>query len=424
LAIVIAAAIALRLGTSIRDKSFVWDEQYITGPILDLLMHGWSFHTAIDFHETKGPALIWTYALLAEFVGAELNSLRLISVMFFCAGAVPLLVIARRCGAQGLTLAAIALLYLLIPYHAVLGQLLMSEPSFVFGGLCLMLVFMWGFGASTATGGQHRIAGPVMFGIILAILLHNRLHAAAFAAAAVLVAFERDRWRSWPWWLACALAGLARLPLWIRWGGPVSPEFQHMHQLGLRLEALTYLAAALVPYTTLFIWPALSRPDIRRRWWLIALGVSVGFALTLIAPARLDQELTVRLNGSEYTVPVYQGVIATFIRSRTDSQALQSMLVGVLAMIGLGSLGALAALALGKPFDDHRSIVLRLQFWTWLTGWAMYGLTAGYVFDRFLTSWAILMPLTWVLALPRWLAWLQSIALAIMLVMTARTYLL
>ena len=40
---------------------------------------------------------------------------------------------------------AVAGLYALLPHNAVLGQLVMSEPSFVFGALWLMWVFVWGF---------------------------------------------------------------------------------------------------------------------------------------------------------------------------------------------------------------------------------------------------------------------------------------
>ncbi|MHC4108416.1 MAG: hypothetical protein ACYSTY_10065 [Planctomycetota bacterium] len=204
-----------------------------------LIDESWSVENAIDFEETKGPALIWTYALVGELVGSELNRLRLVSVAFFVLGSVPLLLIGRACGVAGPWLLIVAALYVLLPHNAVLGQLLMSEPVFVFGSLWLMWIFVRGFGASAAS--ERRVIGPVAFGAILAILLHNRVHAAAFGAAAVLVAWERDGRRSWPWWAACAAAGLVRVPLWIRWGGLVSPEYQSMHGLGFSPASLTYL---------------------------------------------------------------------------------------------------------------------------------------------------------------------------------------
>jgi hypothetical protein len=263
LVLVLAVAVVLRYGTNILGKGLVFDEGFILVPIENLLIRGWSVETAIDFKETKGPAFVWAYALAGAVVGPDLNDLRFVSVVFFVVGVVPLLLICRACARTGAGgggrlagpgMLMVAGLYALLPHNAVLGQLLMSEPSFVFGSLWLMWAFVWGFG--TSRDDHHAILGPVVFGVILAVLLHHRVHAAAFGAAAALTALERDRWRSWPWWVACAAAGLARVPLWIRWGGLVAPEYQSMHALGFSPDSLTYLAAAVVPLAALFLWPA------------------------------------------------------------------------------------------------------------------------------------------------------------------------
>jgi len=92
-------------------------------------------------------------------------------------------------------------------------------------------------------GGEEHL-GEFEHLVLLAILLHNRIHAVAFAGAICLTAFGRDRLRSWPWWLACVLAGICRLPLWMRWGGLVSPEYQSMHGLGLGLTVAKAIAEA------------------------------------------------------------------------------------------------------------------------------------------------------------------------------------
>ena len=72
----------LRWMSAIQGKGPVLDEQYITVPINNLIVKGWSVETAIDFQETKGPAMIWPYAIIGEWLGGELNDLRFVSVLF------------------------------------------------------------------------------------------------------------------------------------------------------------------------------------------------------------------------------------------------------------------------------------------------------------------------------------------------------
>ena len=420
--LVLGAAISLRLGTNVLNFDNKWDEKFTRIPIEDLIHKGWTVETAIDFTESKGPTLIWTYAALGEPLGGSLNDLRLITVMFFVLGAVPLLIIARLCGLDGPVQIAVAMFYVLLPQNAVLGQLLMSEPSFVFGGLVMMLAFVWGFGRSTQQ--ERRIAGPVLFAIALSLLLHNRIHAVAFAAAVALVAFERDGVRSWPWWLACLVAGISRIPLWVRWGGLVAPDYQHLHSLGIRFDSLTYLAAAMVPLTAVFLWPALFSNAARGRRWMMIAGAAVGVGLALLAPASTDRLQLLDIPGTKAMVPQYQGFAATVASTLSQSVRVQTTIIGLMAIVGLASLGALAALCLGKSFEDRHAITARLQMWTLLTGWAMYMMTQGYVFDRFIYAWAILMPIVWVRQLPFWLAALQALGLLGILAITINKYLI
>ena len=398
--LVLVTAIALRHATNVLDKNAVFDERYIRLPIDDLLARGWSVETAIDFTETKGPTLIWAYALGGALVGPELNGLRLVSVVFFVVGAVPLLLICRHCGLPGPALPLVAGFYVLLPQNPVIGQLLMSEPSFICGSLWLLWAFLWGFGDSIET--QRSIAGPVAVGVILAILLHLRIHAVAFAAAMVFVATERDRQRSWPWWVACAVAGLSRVPLMIRWEGLVSPEYQSAHALGLHVDSLTYLAAALVPMTAVLLWPGLMR---RRRW--IFAGAAIGLLLALVAQPSFTE--TVTILGRD--IKRYLGFVVLALRRITDSPGLQALLVGGLAVTGAAAMGALGSIAWQRPAVDRLGVVLRLQFWTLVTGCCLYGMTDAVVYDRYLLSWGVLMPIIWVAALPRRALALQGVLL-------------
>lgn len=78
MAIVVIAGVGLRLGTQAATIPATYDEPWIMTPIVNLIEQGWSMRTAIDFDETKGPGLIWIYALLGEALGSTLNQLRLV----------------------------------------------------------------------------------------------------------------------------------------------------------------------------------------------------------------------------------------------------------------------------------------------------------------------------------------------------------
>lgn len=432
--LVLGLAFGLRHGTGFLSKGVEFDERWIRLPIDDLLARGWSVETAIDFQETKGPAMIWPYALFGEAFGGDLNNLRLLSLLFFVGGVVPLLLIARRAGVRGAGYVGVAALYALLPQHAVLGQMLMSEASFVFGCLWLVWIFLWGFGEAERRG--RRVAGPVLFGLLLAILLHHRVHAAAFAGAVGLVTLERDRLGAWPWWLACGLAAAARVPLWWRWGGLVSPEYQSMHGLGLGVDAATYLGAALLPLTGVFlagaVWERIAdraRPD-RTTIGLILGGGLVGLGLGLVFPPDLRETLSFR----DMDLFRFLGFTSRVASEAWSGPAAANAAMVAMSTLGFASLGALAAKAWSAPSSSgpdatatppapQLATVLRLQTWTLVGGIGMYALTYAYVFDRYLLPWAILLPIAWWRALPVPLRWAQGLLLGAMLAYYTRAWL-
>lgn len=406
--IVVLAALGLRYGSSILTLSDVRDEALMKVPIDNLLERGWSVETAIDYQEVKGPIFFWAYAAGGSVFGGEMNDLRLVSVVFFIASAIPFLLILHRCGARGWMLPAGAGLYVLLPYNAIVGQLLMSEPSFIFFAMWLMWVFLWGMGTRNVAG--QPLWAPVLFGVVLSILLHHRPHAAAFAGAAVLVAFERDGLRSWRWWLAAALAGFSRLPLWHRWGGLVTSDYQDIFNLGIRVDCQTYLLAAILPATIVFLWPVLTEAAHRARRWWIAVGGGVGLLLSIFAQPDLTSAI-----GVVKPQQVYAGVVKTFLNAFIPSGLPQQLALSALAVVGGVSLGAMLAVTWSKSINTTDGLVRRLSFWTIGGGMALFSLTTSPVYDRYLVIWVLLLPIVWLMTLQRWLVLLHSLTMVLML---------
>ena len=313
LLVLLATALSMRYGTGIGEAGPRFDEQYITVPMFQLMEEGWTIQTAIDYEETKGPALIWPYAILGDWLGGDLNALRQVSCLFFVLSGIPLLLIALRCGVRRIQLLLAIVGFILLPYELVFSQLVMGEGSFVFGALCMVLVVLWGVGGfgGVADGSRdrgHPVAGPILYGLLLAILLHSRVHAVAWAGAACLATWQLKGVRSWPWWVASIVAGLLRVPLWTRWGGLVSPEYQNLHGLGFRLESLTYLGAALLPLAGMFLIVFCWRYRFCRWWFLCPLGAVIGLALALVAMPDLSIPDTLDLSLQHDR---YQGILAT-----------------------------------------------------------------------------------------------------------------
>ena len=413
LAVMLGAGLVLRFATNTAALGPVWDEPVLQEVVAAIVDDGWTVSNALDYEDTKGPVFFWLYAGLGELIGVEVGDLRLITLAIFVLSGVPLGVLAAKCGMSYGQIAATAALYALLPYNAVLGQIFMSEPSFLLGSMVLLLIFVWGFGRDVAS--QHRVAGPLVFGLILALLLHHRIHVVAYAAAAVAVATRRDGVRSWPWWVACLGAGILRLPLYLRWGGLVSPEYQSRLGLGLRLESLTYLAISLLPCTVVLLWPLFAgRPLRRRRWWWVAAAAVAGLSLGLLAMPDLSVD-------AEGGAPRYLGMVARALMP-LGSSAAQMVAVVALCTVGASALTAAAMVAAERPLDSPARIVDRLSVWTVLAGWLMYGLTRGVVFDRYMLPYVVLLPFLWVRRLPGWLLSIQGLGLLIMIIRLAMSH--
>lgn len=502
--VVVVVAIAMRLASGAGSSGPRFDEQWIVTPIVDLVVDGWSVETAIDFEETKGPGLIWTYAVWGSLLdvgsgvdgddAAPLGPLRLFTMVWFVLGALPLLMLARWAGVRGAGVVGVAALYVLLPQNAVLGQLLMSESIFIAGSLAMLAVFVWsvdGVSSRRTTtwldtpdwsdgrsgprglvepdqgprglGAHQRLIGPVVVGLLLVWLLHTRIHAVAFAGAICVVATVRDGRRSWPWWLACALAGLSRIPLALRWGGLVSPMYREMHQLGgedetVVLANVTYLLAALVPLTGVFLirrWGVAARASdgavgalADRRWMPIA-GAVAGALLGLLASPALAGRLPAPPLWAERApdgIVRYLGAAATVVRGATgfSEDGGRALAVGLYALgstIGGASLGALAALAWRRRrADEHgarRTVddptvngvsqvgrtLAQLTVLTLTCGIVLYAATRSFVLDRYLLPWGCLLPILWIQLLDRRLLIVQAGLLVVMFVWGVRAWL-
>lgn len=402
--------VVVRFSTTILQTGPVFDEQYITVPINNIIEQGWSVETAIDFEETKGPAMIWPYAVLGDLFGGSLNSLRLVSVLSSIACMAVLAFIASLCGVRRIGHLAVAIGWLLLPYTLVFSEIVMGEVSFVLLELLAVAVYLNYI--RNQSKHKNRFLAPIIFGLIVAIALHSRIHIIAVVGAVCVVEFLRSGLRSWPWWVVGATAGLLRIPLWIRWEGLVSPKYQNLHGLGFRLESLSYLAAALSPLVGIFAIHAWRQKEHRK--WIIAFGI-FGFALVLLVMPDLRIPETIDYDSQTAR---FQGVVSTAIRLVSSNLGVQQLLLAALAAVGLGGLVGLLASSRTK-LASIGGIVISITFWSFTFGWLLYAFTKGFVFDRFLMVWAFLLPIIWWTHLPRWLLALQSAAMLVIAVRLA-----
>lgn len=391
---------ALRVGTSILDKDVVFDEQYITIPMFNLIEEGWSVDTAIDYEETKGPALIWTYASIGEFFGGSLNDLRLVSLFASTVSLFILLLIACRERCSNKCLFLIALGWLLLPYNIVFSEIVMGEVSFVF----FSLVAVYGYYAgSTQEKGERKWLGMLCYGIALSVALHSRIHVVAVAGAVCLHAFSKDGFRSLPWWGITLAAFLLRIPLWMRWGGLVSPEYQSLHGLGFRLQGTAYLLAAMLPLTGIFAIQAWRK--LHYKGGFIAMFV-FGFVMMLISQPDLHIPDVI-----DFDMPNerFQGIVATVVQLCASDVFIQHLLLALFA--GIGCSGLFGLWKLSTTAD--KSIACELTVIALSLGCGLYLFTRGFVFDRFLYTWAFLLPIVWVKRLPPILLLLQFVMLTV-----------
>ncbi|MDG2422506.1 MAG: hypothetical protein P8M22_00860 [Phycisphaerales bacterium] len=420
--IVLVAGFGLRWGSAVLEKDRTWDEPFILMPIEDLVDRGWSVETAIDFQEAKGPAMIWPYAMWGDAYGSSLNDYRLLSLVCFILTLFPLLLLAMRCGLPPPCFPLVAIGLVLLPFEAVLSQLAMGEPSYVLLVACLLAVVLWGAGDYLRPSSDlvSRFIGPAFYCLLLVILLHSRVHVVAIAGGVCLAMFWRDGLRSWPWWVASIIAGLLRVPLWVRWGGLVSSDYQGMHGLGIRLESLTYLAAAFaIPFGIfLLVWFWKYRHLVW--WWLAPLGVICGVLLGLVAPSDLvdPHHWGIVKSGS-----LFMGPTRSVILAAVSSESWHWVPLSAAAAIGLGGLGAMGAMAFEERDDTATATLSRLQFFAAICGWGLYLFTKGFVFDRFMLAWTAAMPVVWLALLPRWAWVIQAILLGVLLTISSLSWL-
>lgn len=410
--LIVLLSFFFRWSSTIMDKGPTWDERYILVTITDLVEQGWSVETAIDFQEAKGPAMIWPYALWGQIFGDSVNTLRLLSLICFIVTLLPLMWLALRCGLSPPSLPLVAIGLFLLPFEAVLAQMVMGEPSYVLGVAIMLGVVVWGSRprADLAVDSNRRILGPVVYGIILLVLLHSRIHVVPIAGGVCLALFCRDGFRSWPWWLASILAGLLRIPLWMRWGGLVSSDYQGMHGLGLRLESLTYFGAAFAIVFGIFLLAWLTRYRHLVFWWWAPAGVFLGLLMGAVVPPDLIdphtwEEIDVK------SISLFLGPTRSLIVAVVPNEALQWIPVSALCALGLGGLGAFGAMAFEYRANRSIATLSRLQFFSVVCAWGLYMFTHGFVFDRFILAWTAAMPVLWMAMLPRWAWFVQALML-------------
>ena len=407
--LVVVVLFGVRWGTDLMNKGPILDAKYITVPINEIMQKGWSFQTAIDYEETKGPAMIWQYAFFGKLLGGSLNDLRLVSLWSSVLAFLVLAWIAVRSAVYKRELLCIALGWLLIPYNLLFSEIVMGEISFLLLSMVAVALYIWGSQENISK--WKRLLCPVLYCLAITLALHSRIHVIALAGAICFTSFALQGKQSWPWWVASIVAGLLRIPLWLHWGGLVSPEYQTMHGLGFRLESMAYLAAALVPLVGIFALEGWRLKSARMR---IGIAFLIGFMLMVVAmpdlfvPDFIDyQKNTDR----------FQGIVATVVLSLSSNGYVQQGLFALLAGIGLSGLTGLCACM------KRSAKIGSIAFWSLAIGLVLYGFTRGYVFDRFLLTWAFLLPIVWYQVLSKKLLVMQLLFLAAIASILTVTYL-
>ncbi|MBC8200916.1 MAG: hypothetical protein H8E86_02625 [Planctomycetes bacterium] len=397
--LVVVVLFGIRWMTDLMTKGPILDAKYITVPIVDIMEKGWSFQTAIDYEETKGPAMIWQYAFFGKLLGGSLNDLRLVSLWSSALAFFVLAWIAVRSAVYKRELLYIAVGWLLIPYNMLFSEIVMGEISFLLLSVLAVAFYIWGTQENIPK--WKRVLGPVLYCVAITLALHSRIHVVALAGAVCFTAFALQGKQSWPWWIASAVAGLLRIPLWLHWGGLVSPEYQTLHGLGIRLESMAYLAAALVPFVGVFAITGWRIKNARRR---ICAAFFIGCMLIVVAMPDLSVPDFIDY---ENNTDRFQGLVATVVLNITSNAYVQQYIFAFLAGIGLAGLAGLFAC------KEKSARVGSIAFWSLAFGWLLYGFTRGFVFDRFLLTWAFLLPIVWYQVLPKKLLIAQLLLLVV-----------
>ena len=395
-----AVLVLLRLALGTGALAITWDEKYAVPIIEAIRASDWSIASLLDYDDTKGPAFFWLYAAWGEVVGGEAVQLRWLSIIATALGAAAItgMLAPRERSVPGVLM--IALLAVTLPYSAVLSQLVMSEATFVLGGVAMAVVAV----RSLCRKGERmrRVVGPVCFGVLLAALLHHRVHVLALGGAVVVLALAVEGRRGWPWVVAALLAGLSRLPLYLRWGGLVGESFRERYSVGLRFDSLAYLLAALLPTIGLALVVMVMR---RRQLGSAALGAMIaagalGAALAVLAPPGVT---------SEVQDLRFAGPVASVLRPLATSPILLSVALAALAALGAMSLAGAMWLGWGESGSENgvatatpmQRCGTRLACLTILFGWLLSALASGDVYDRYLIAFTFLWPLWCVRVMPR-----------------------
>ena len=364
-------------------SELTWDEGFML-PVVEQLADRWPDPTVFwDFEDTKGPAFFVPAAVLFK-AGIGLEGLRLINLMLaVCSAGLMGMLVTTRWHSAVLG----GVLVTVLPYNTVLSHLFMSEPSFVFGSIILGLL------ATTGPKGEPGAWRPLAFGLVLAILLHHRAHAVAPAAAAVLVAFQRDGSPAWRYGLAGFVAGILRLPLYFEWGGLVSPEYANRYGLGFSPEALVYLLGALAP----LVWVGVPLGWAKKPKLLASLGV-LAVAIALVAgPDLASSDGGVRPDG---TIPLrFRGILATAVLKLPFS--MQSFALPLAVAVGTMGLSGLY-LQLPKPGPNEDDGFPKYGWYLLALGCLLYIATRGAVYDRYLLCFACGLPVLLVRHTPSW----------------------
>jgi hypothetical protein len=137
----------------------------------------------------------------------------------------------------------------------------------------------------------------------------------------------------------------------------------------------------------------------------MGIGAVLGLAAMPDLSPLAEMDLSVRQDH-------YAGLVSTLSRRAGWWVGTPQIPMLVMSVIGIGGLGALGALALAVPARSTIGLAARLQWLIFMSGWLLYALTRGSVFDRYFLVWGFLLPIVWVTTLPRGLVAAQAFGLA------------
>jgi len=184
------------------------------------------------------------------------------------------------------------------------------------------------------------------------------------------------------------------------------------------------MLAALVPSTAILLWPAIIDKANRARLWMVIAGGAVALIVGITATPDLYTYVSYENPSTGEIVEQrdFLGTVSTTVRTVSSAEAVQDLLLVLLAVVGGASLGAFATVTWGRAARSVDGVVHRLAFWTLAVGVPMYAITTGPVYGRYLLVWSVLLPVVWVRSLPRPAQLVQAVLLAAMLTYFVQQY--